>query len=76
MQNLWQGYNYNKYQYETSPRKLEPEYAPKKKTKGKKKKNRKKKSKSKKKLQQEKAKIQTKIHMLLLGFAILFGNNL
>ena len=22
--------NYNKYQYETSPRKLEPEYAPKK----------------------------------------------
>jgi len=69
--------NFNKYQYETSPRKLEPEYAPKKNTyKGKKstakKPEIKKIKKSKKKLEESKKQKRT-IKYLIFGFAILFA---
>lgn len=70
--------NFNKYQYETSPRKLEPEYAPKKNTyKGKKSTAKKKETTSKKinkkKLQQERKKQRRMISYVILGFAVLFA---
>ena len=70
--------NFNKYQYETSPRKLEPEYAPKKNNyKGKKsttkKLETKEKKTNKKKLQQERKKHRQIITYVVLGFAVLFA---
>ena len=70
--------NFNKYQYETSPRKLEPEYAPKKNNyKGKKstakKTETKEKKNNKKKLQQERKKHRQVITYVVLGFAVLFA---
>lgn len=70
--------NFNKYQYETSPRKLEPEYAPKKNNyKGKKstakKPEIKEKRINKKKLQQERKKHRQIIAYVVLGFGILFA---
>lgn len=70
--------NFNKYQYETSPRKLEPEYAPKKNNyKGKKSTARKPETKekkiNKKKLQQERKKHRQVITYVVLGFAVLFA---
>ena len=70
--------NFNKYQYETSPRKLEPEYAPKKNTyKGKKSTTRKpevsKQKVSNKKLQEEKKKHRRMIMYVALVFSILFA---
>lgn len=70
--------NFNKYQYETSPRKLEPEYAPKKNNhKGKKstakKTEIKEKKINKKKLQQERKKHRQIIAYVVLGFGILFA---
>lgn len=70
--------NFNKYQYETSPRKLEPEYAPKKNNyKGKKstakKSETKEKKINKKKLQQERKKHRQIITYVVLGFAVLFA---
>ncbi|MGN1301692.1 MAG: hypothetical protein ACI4U9_04125 [Clostridia bacterium] len=70
--------NFNKYQYETSPRKLEPEYAPKKNNyKGKKstakKPETKEKKNNKKKLQQERKKHRQVITYVVLGFAVLFA---
>lgn len=70
--------NFNKYQYETSPRKLEPEYAPKKNTyKGKKSTARKPEGKikkvSQKQIQEEKKKQRKTIVYLILGFGILFA---
>lgn len=69
--------NFNKYQYETSPRKLEPEYAPKKNTyKGKKSTAKKpdiKKVKTSKKAKQEKSKEKQTIKYIILGFALLFA---
>ena len=72
--------NFNKYQYETSPRKLEPEYAPKKNTyKGKKSTAKKpeviksnKTNKAKKSKNKNKKETQT-IKYIVFGFAILFG---
>lgn len=69
--------NYNKYQYETSPRKLEPEYAPKKNSyKGKKstaKKPEIKKVKQKKKQKQDNKKEKQTIKYIIFGFIILFA---
>ncbi len=70
--------NFNKYQFETSPRKLEPEYAPRKNDyKGKKSTARKTETKnkkiSKKKLQEEKRKHRKMITYVVIGFAILFA---
>ena len=70
--------NFNKYQYETSPRKLEPEYAPKKNNyKGKKSTARKPELDSqkvnKKKLQEEKKKHRRMIMYVALAFSILFA---
>lgn len=70
--------NFNKYQYETSPRKFEPEYAPKKNNyKGKKstakKTETKEKKNNKKKLQQERKKHRQVITYVVLGFAVLFA---
>ncbi len=70
--------NFNKYQYETSPRKLEPEYAPKKNTyKGKKstakKPEEKIKKASKKQIKEEQKKQRKTIAYLVLGFGILFA---
>ena len=67
--------NYNKYQYETSPRKLEPEYAPKRNThKGKKSTARKTTPKVNKKKQEAQKKKQRKmIKYVCVGFAILFA---
>ena len=69
--------NFNKYQYETSPRKLEPEYAPKKNTyKGKKstaKKPTVKKIKSNKKAKKENKKEKQTIKYIIFGFAIVFA---
>lgn len=70
--------NFNKYQYETSPRKIEPEYAPKKNTyKGKKSTARKPEEKVKKinkKQQQEERRKHRKIIMYVtLAFAVLFA---
>lgn len=69
--------NFNKYQYETSPRKLEPEYAPKKNTyKGKKSTAKKpdiKKVKTSKKAKQEKSKEKQTIKYIIFGFALLFA---
>ena len=67
--------NFNKYQYETSPRKLEPEYAPKKNThKGKKSTARKTTPKvNKKKLEEQKKKQRRIIKYVCIGFAILFA---
>lgn len=70
--------NFNKYQYETSPRKLEPEYAPKKNTyKGKKSTARKPEEKikkvSKKQIKEEQKKQRKTIAYLILGFGILFA---
>ena len=70
--------NFNKYQYETSPRKLEPEYAPKKNTyKGKKstaKKPEIKINKINKKKEQEERKKQRKLLMYVcLAFVVLFA---
>ncbi len=70
--------NFNKYQYETSPRKLEPEYAPKKNTyKGKKSTARKPEEKikkvSKKQIKEEQKKQRKTIAYLVLGFGILFA---
>ena len=63
---------YNRYEYETSPRKLEPYYAPKKKVTNNK--NQKTKQVKKTKKQQETAKLKAKIMMLLsITFAILFA---
>ena len=64
--------NYNKYQYETSPRKLEPEYAPKKNAyKGKKSTTRKKTA--KKNINNDKSRKKKTIIYLITGFVILFG---
>ena len=70
--------NFNKYQYETSPRKIEPEYAPKKNTyKGKKstakKPQEKIKKQTKKNQQEEKRKKSKMLTYLILGFIILFA---
>ena len=70
--------NFNKYQYETSPRKLEPEYAPKKNTyKGKKSTARKPEEKikkvSKKQIKEEQKKQRKTFAYLVLGFGILFA---
>lgn len=70
--------NFNKYQYETSPRKLEPEYAPKKNNyKGKKstakKTEVKDKKVNKKKLLEERKKHRKIITYVVLGFAVLFA---
>ena len=67
--------NYNKYQYETSPRKLEPEYAPKKNThKGKKSTAKRTAPKvDKKKIAEEKKKQRKMIKYVCVGFAILFA---
>ena len=70
--------NFNKYQYETSPRKLEPEYAPKKNTyKGKKSTTRKpeviKQKVNNKKLQAEKKKHRRMIMYVVLAFSIIFA---
>lgn len=70
--------NFNKYQYETSPRKLEPEYAPKKNNyKGKKSTVKKPETRenkiNKKKLQQERKKQRKIIAYVVLGFAVLFA---
>ena len=70
--------NYNKYQYETSPRKIEPEYAPKKNNyKGKKSTARKPQTNVKKannKKQKEERKKQRKMIMYIcMAFAILFA---
>ena len=63
---------YSRYEYETSPRKLEPYYAPKKKEIDNKKQKDKKAKATKK--QQEEAKLKAKIMMLLsITFAILFA---
>lgn len=67
--------NYNKYQYETSPRKLEPEYAPKK-NKYKSKKSTAKKIQqkvNKKQLQEEKKQHRKVIMYVALIFSILFA---
>ena len=70
--------NFNKYQYETSPRKLEPEYAPKKNNyKGKKstvRKTTKKENKiDKKKIQEDKRRHGKMIMYVMLAFSILFA---
>lgn len=70
--------NFNKYQYETSPRKLEPEYAPKKNPyKGKRSTTKKPIEKvnkvSKKKEQEEKKKQRKTLCYLILGFGIVFA---
>lgn len=67
--------NYNKYQYETSPRKLEPEYAPKKnKYKSKKSTAKKVQQKvNKKQLQEEKKQHRKVIMYVALIFSILFA---
>ena len=67
--------NFNKYQYETSPRKLEPEYAPKKNNyKGKKSTARKTEEKvNKKKLQEERKKQRKTIMYVALAFSVLFA---
>ena len=70
--------NFNKYQYETSPRKLEPEYAPKKNNyKGKKSTTKKIETKenkiNKKKLQEERKKQRKVTTYVVLGFAVLFA---
>lgn len=70
--------NFNKYQYETSPRKLEPEYAPKKNNyKGKKSTARKsetsKQKVNNKKLQEERKKHRKVIMYVILAFAVLFA---
>lgn len=68
--------NYNRYQYETSPRKLEPEYAPRKNPYAKKKSTAINQEKIKKeKLQEQKRKReQVKIIIyILLGFSVLFA---
>ena len=65
--------NYNRYEYETSPRKLEPYYAPKKKTNESSKKKSTNKANSIKK-QKEERKIKLKvIKYLIIGFGILFA---
>lgn len=65
--------NYNRYEYETSPRKLEPYYAPKKKTNESSKKKSTNKANSIKK-QKEERKIKLKvIKYLVIGFGILFA---
>ena len=67
--------NFNKYQYETSPRKLEPEYAPKKNNyKGKKSTTRKVEQKiNKKKLQEERKQHRKVIMYVALAFSLLFA---
>lgn len=70
--------NFNKYQYETSPRKLEPEYAPKKNSyKGKKSTAKKPETKenkiSKQKLKEQRRKHRQVITYVILGFAVLFA---
>lgn len=69
--------NFNKYQYETSPRKLEPEYAPKKNTyKGKKSTTKKqlvKKTNNNKKGKRENRKEKQTIKYITIGFIILFA---
>ena len=74
---MQRNYN-NRYQYETSPRKIAPEYAPKKNNyKGKKSTARKidleKKKKNKKKLQEERKKRRKAITYVIVGFGILFA---
>ena len=65
--------NFNKYQYETSPRKLEPEYAPKKNNyKGKKSTVRNKKV-SNKKIQEEKKKQRKIIMYVIFAFSVIFA---
>lgn len=65
--------NFNKYQYETSPRKLEPEYAPKKNTYKGKKSTARKTNKKTKKLSKEKLKQRKMLKYLFTVFAILFA---
>ena len=67
--------NFSKYQYETSPRKLEPEYAPKKNNyKGKKSTTRKVEQKiNKKKLQEERKQHRKVIMYVALAFSLLFA---
>lgn len=67
--------NFNKYQYETSPRKLEPEYAPRKNNyKGKKSTTRKAEQKiNKKKLQEERKQHSKVIMYVVLAFSVLFA---
>lgn len=64
---------FNKYQYETSPRKLEPEYAPKKNTYKGKKSTARSTNKKNKKLEQQKAKQRKMLTYLFVGFAVLFA---
>ncbi|MCL2383460.1 MAG: hypothetical protein FWC79_04850 [Oscillospiraceae bacterium] len=66
--------NFNKYQYETSPRKLEPEYAPPKTPKKPKKSTGKKRTVQKKQKAEEiKIKKRRVVAYLLIGFAVLFA---
>ena len=66
--------NFNKYQYETSPRKLEPEYTPLKNPYKSKKNTTKKTIESNKKREKELKKKKAKaIKCLIIGFLILFG---
>ena len=70
--------NFNKYQYETSPRKLEPEYAPKKNNyKGKKSTTRKPEQKeqklNRKKMQEERKQHRKVIMYVALAFSVLFA---
>ena len=66
--------NFNKYQYETSPRKLEPEYAPKKNNyKGKKSTARKIVPKENKKLKEERKNRRKVIMYVAFAFSILFA---
>lgn len=65
---------YSRYEYETSPRKLEPYYAPKKKNTNNQKKTAKNKSKKQIKKQKEELKMKVKIVTSLIAvFAVIFG---
>lgn len=65
--------NFNKYQYETSPRKLEPEYAPRKNDYKGKKSTAKKVVKKTNNKREEKSKQRKMLMYLCVGFAILFA---
>lgn len=66
--------NFNRYQYETSPRKLEPEYTPKKNPyKGKKSVNKRATKNAKQKQEEIKKQKRKIIKYVLIGFTILFG---
>ena len=65
--------NFNKYQYETSPRKLEPEYAPKKNNYKGKKSTLRKQAVNKKKIQEERKMHRKMIMYVIFTFSILFA---